>query len=104
MCQSFSLPQAQQASSAEGMLRISPFHHIRSSGLGLASPMRVQWMQLEQGGARVIELGAWGPLVLLKGHHGAGLTNVSESQVGWVMGPCIRSQWEGDRQRELRSA
>lgn len=64
------------------MLGISPFHHVSSSGLGLASPLGVQWIQLEQGGVRVTEQGAWGPLVLLKGLGGAGLTNVNDSQVG----------------------
>lgn len=64
------------------MLRISPFHHVRSSGLGSASPLGVQWIQLEEGGARVTEQGAWGPLVQLKGHGGAGLTKVNDSQVG----------------------
>lgn len=81
-------------SSAEGMPRISPFLHVRSSGLGLASPRRAQWTQLEQGGAQIAELGAWAPPVLLEGHGGAGLTNVNEYQVGWVMGPSPRSQWE----------
>ncbi|KAM7330665.1 hypothetical protein ACRRTK_009854 [Alexandromys fortis] len=69
-------------SSAEGMPRISPFLHVRSSGLGLASPRRDQWTQLEQGGAQITELGAWAPPVLLEGHSGAGLTNVNEYQVG----------------------
>lgn len=64
------------------MLRISPSHHVSSSGLGLACPLGVQWIQLEQGGVWVTEQGAWGPLVLLKDHSGAGLTNVSDSQVG----------------------
>lgn len=81
-------------SSAEGMPRIFPFLHVRSSGLGLASPWRVQWTQLEQGGAQITELGAWVPLVLLEGHSGAGLTSVNEYHMGWVMGPSLRSQWE----------
>lgn len=77
------------------MPRIFPFHLVRSSGLGLASPLRVQWIQLEQGGAQITELGAWGPSVLLEGHSGVGLTNVNESQVGWVIdGSSGRSQWE----------
>lgn len=43
---------------------------------------------------QIAELGAWAPPVLLEGHGGAGLTNVNEYQVGWVMGPSPRSQWE----------
>lgn len=85
------------------MLRISPFQHLRSSGLGLAGPRGVQWIQLEQGGAQITELGVWGPPVLPEGHGGAGLTYVNESQVGWVMGPRLRNQWEETGNRKLHS-
>ncbi|CAO2614226.1 hypothetical protein LEMLEM_LOCUS16466 [Lemmus lemmus] len=57
-----------------------PRSSSRSSGLGLASPGRVQWTQLEQGGAQITELGACAPPVLLEGYGGAGLTNVNEYQ------------------------
>lgn len=77
------------------MLRISPFHHVSSSGLGLASPLGLQWIQLEKGGVRVTEQGAWGPLVLLEDHSGASLTNVNDSQVGrwWIQAWEVRG-WE----------